>query len=189
MPRGIFRFPLGYGQLSGYSPAPRVLFCLTEAGPAVPCQMREDSAGGAVSLRKRARNPRRVVEASAEAVEDEVWRITVRIINSTELPAGSENVREAALARSLISTHTVLGSCWMARLSLFWTRRRSCGRRSPHAGTKARGRCWWARPARRDTILVVPHHPLRLSAGRAGESQHHLTAPRSTKFSRRCAWQ
>ncbi|HEY1754918.1 MAG TPA: hypothetical protein VGG72_05950 [Bryobacteraceae bacterium] len=49
-----------------------------------------------------------VIEASAEAVSKDAWRVTVRILNTGELPAGSGLRRELALPYSLISAHTVL---------------------------------------------------------------------------------
>jgi hypothetical protein len=49
-----------------------------------------------------------VIEASAEAVSRDAWRLTVRIVNTTELPAGTDPSRELALPHSLISAHTVL---------------------------------------------------------------------------------
>jgi hypothetical protein len=54
-----------------------------------------------------------VVEAHAEAIpgdagSKDAWRVTVRIVNTTELPAGSESRRDLALSYSLISAHTVL---------------------------------------------------------------------------------
>ena len=50
-----------------------------------------------------------VVEASAEKLPNGAWRLTVRIVNTAEMPSGSEARRELALPYSLISAHTVLG--------------------------------------------------------------------------------
>jgi hypothetical protein len=69
-----------------------------------------DAQGRTVGAVLRTRDEiRGVVEAHAEAVRGGISRITVRIVNLTGLPSGSETPREAALARSLVSTHTVLG--------------------------------------------------------------------------------
>jgi hypothetical protein len=49
-----------------------------------------------------------LVEASGESIGDDAWRVTVRIVNTTGLPSGSDPNREKALLFSLISAHTVL---------------------------------------------------------------------------------
>ncbi len=64
------------------------------------------AVGAVVRTREEIRG---IVEARAEGLRDGVWRITVRIVNCTQLPDGSETLREAALGRSFISTHTILG--------------------------------------------------------------------------------
>ncbi|MEO7142957.1 MAG: hypothetical protein ABI165_05575, partial [Bryobacteraceae bacterium] len=68
-----------------------------------------DAQGRVTSVFLRTREEiRGVIEARADAVPG-ASRVTVRIANTTSLAFGNVNGREAALAHSLISTHTVLG--------------------------------------------------------------------------------
>jgi hypothetical protein len=48
------------------------------------------------------------VEMAAEAVDTEVFKITVRIINRSSLPDGHLDDQEAVLMRTFASTHTIL---------------------------------------------------------------------------------
>jgi hypothetical protein len=49
------------------------------------------------------------VEVMGEKVEDGVFRISIRILNTTSFEATAQTSREDALLSSLVSTHTVLG--------------------------------------------------------------------------------
>jgi hypothetical protein len=49
------------------------------------------------------------VEISAVAVEEELFRVTLRVVNLTPLEAAASDNRDEALLRSLASTHTILG--------------------------------------------------------------------------------
>lgn len=69
-----------------------------------------DSRGQTVGAIMRTREEiRGIVETRAEQVREKIWRITVRVVNSTDLSYGVETSRDDALARSLVSTHTILG--------------------------------------------------------------------------------
>jgi hypothetical protein len=59
-----------------------------------------------------------LVELSAQAVADDVFRVTVRIVNQTPLDNAASMSRDQALLHSLVSTHTVLGVQNGAFLSL-----------------------------------------------------------------------
>jgi hypothetical protein len=50
-----------------------------------------------------------VVQLSCAMVNDNLYKITVRIVNQTLLANAAESTRDNALMRSLISTHTILG--------------------------------------------------------------------------------
>ena len=72
-------------------------------------ELLRDSLGQETGAIVRTREAiRGVIEARAEPVSGNVSRLTVRIENASVLPAGAETNRDAALAFSLVSTHTVL---------------------------------------------------------------------------------
>ncbi len=59
------------------------------------------------------------VELSAELVAEGLYRLTVRIENSTGWRPSCDSTRDEALLRSLVSTHTILGVRGGAFVSLF----------------------------------------------------------------------
>src|SRR5581483_9321326 len=50
------------------------------------------------------------VEAQAAAAGDGLFRLTVRVVNHTPLETAVGTSRDAALLRSLVSAHTILGT-------------------------------------------------------------------------------
>jgi hypothetical protein len=68
--------------------------------------LRSDSGIIAILIRKQ-KGLKGVVEVSASPVCGAIFKLTVRIVNQTQLAEGG--TRDEALMRSLISTHTVLG--------------------------------------------------------------------------------
>ena len=68
---------------------------------------RDGKLKGVLIRRQRAIDA--AIEISAENAGEGVWRMTVRIVNRTEMGGTEEMEREQALMRSLISTHTILG--------------------------------------------------------------------------------
>lgn len=67
----------------------------------------EQRPAGVVLRRQEAING--LVEVTSEAVDTELFKITVRILNRSPLTAGCLNDREAVIMRTFASTHTVLG--------------------------------------------------------------------------------
>jgi hypothetical protein len=69
-----------------------------------------DRSGKIVGLVVRNRKPLSgAVEVLAEEIQDELFKVTVRIRNTTPFEATRETSRDAALLSSMVSTHTVLG--------------------------------------------------------------------------------
>ncbi len=56
------------------------------------------------------------VEASVARINDEILKVTVRIVNTTESKKIDPANRDGALMQSLLSAHTILGDCRAANL-------------------------------------------------------------------------
>jgi hydrogenase maturation protease len=69
-----------------------------------------NSAGQIVGILVREQQPiAGSLEVAATEVEDELFRITVRVVNRTPWGGSEATNRDAALLRSLVSTHAILG--------------------------------------------------------------------------------
>jgi len=69
-----------------------------------------ESSGKVVGVVVRNRKPLSgAVEVLTEEVQDDIFKVTVRIRNTTPFEATKETSRDAALLSSMVSTHTVLG--------------------------------------------------------------------------------
>jgi hypothetical protein len=68
----------------------------------------EPGISDGVEIRRRQEAISGVVEIAAEAVEGDVARITVRVVNRTPLPEAAIADQDAVLMRTFASTHTIL---------------------------------------------------------------------------------
>ncbi|MFH0343472.1 MAG: hypothetical protein ACHBNF_15410 [Chromatiales bacterium] len=71
-----------------------------------------DQNGGIAGVLIRTQQPiEGRIEVTAEAVAEQVFRITVRIFNQTALNQAADLSRNAASLHALVSTHSILGIC------------------------------------------------------------------------------
>ena len=71
----------------------------------------EDAAGLVVGMIRRKQEAiEGAVELSAERAGDDVYKITVRLLNLTAMGRADEKGRDEALMQSLVSTHTILST-------------------------------------------------------------------------------
>ena len=108
------------------------------------------------------------IEIMSQKVADGLFRISVRVCNTTPFEAADKSRREEALLSSMVSTHTVLGVKDGQFVSLL---------APPEPLAELAATCknigTWpvlvGEEGQRDTLLSSPDHSLRLSRDRTGK--------------------
>lgn len=71
-------------------------------------ESREPEISPGVAIRRRQEAIAGVIEIAAEAIDSDVSKITVRVVNRTPIPAAALGDQDAVLMRTFASTHTIL---------------------------------------------------------------------------------